>query len=234
MDTTLQSSTQEISEIKLINVTKNYHLGKTVVSALQNINLNISKGEFTVIAGPSGSGKTTLLNLIGCVDVATSGEVHVSGEQTNNLKETDLTKLRLHSIGFIFQSFNLIPVLNVYDNIEFPLLLRKDISKTERVKATKEFIEKVGLTNFTKHRPSELSGGQRQRVAIARALVSNPKIILADEPTANLDSHTGNSIIELMKNINKDLKTTFVFSTHDEKIIQQAKRVIRLHDGQII
>ncbi|HVJ64826.1 MAG TPA: ABC transporter ATP-binding protein [Bdellovibrionota bacterium] len=220
--------------IELSSVVKEYQLGKVTVPALKGVSLKIDRGEFTVIAGPSGSGKTTLLNLIGCVDVASRGSVLVAGQDTAKLKERELTDLRLHKIGFIFQSFNLIPVLNVYDNVEFPLLLIKNLSKKERHERVMHFVEKVGLQEHLKHRPNELSGGQRQRVAIARALVTKPRIVLADEPTANLDSKTGQSIIDLMKDINKTEQTTFLFSTHDDNVIRQANRIIKLRDGVIV
>jgi putative ABC transport system ATP-binding protein len=222
-----------MDNIELTNVVKEYRLGKVTVPALKQVSLRIENGEFTVIAGPSGSGKTTILNLIGCVDVASSGDVVVSGSNTARLSERELTDLRLNKIGFIFQSFNLIPVLNVYDNVEFPLLLMKNLGKEERRARVEHFIEKVGLQDHKNHRPNELSGGQRQRVAIARALVTKPRIVLADEPTANLDSKTGQSIIDLMKEINATEKTTFLFSTHDENVIRQARRVIKLRDGAI-
>jgi len=215
------------------NVSKEYLLGTVRVPALKDISLTIGSGEFTVIAGPSGSGKTTLLNLIGCVDTASAGTVSVAGQDTSKLHETKLTDLRLHTLGFIFQTFNLISVLDVYDNVEFPLLLMKNLSKQERRERVLYFTSKVGLGGHLKHRPGELSGGQRQRVAIARALVTRPKVVLADEPTANLDSATGQGIIDLMKSINESEKTTFLFSTHDQSIMQQARRVIRLHDGML-
>ena len=219
--------------IELKNVTKNYQLGKITVPALKGVDLQIQHGEFTVIAGPSGSGKTTALNLIGCMDTPTGGTVTVAGKDTSKLKETELTQLRLDKIGFIFQSFNLISVLDVFDNVEFPLLLKKDMTKAQRRERVMYFIRKVGLEGHLKHRPTELSGGQRQRVAIARALVTKPEIVLADEPTANLDSKTGQSIIDLMKEINATEKTTFLFSTHDHAVISQARRVIKLQDGLI-
>lgn len=217
--------------IRLENVKKNYKLGQVLVPALKGINLTIDAGEFTVVAGPSGSGKTTILNLIGCVDTASEGRVIVAGQETGKLNEKQLTRLRLHTIGFIFQSFNLIPVLNVVDNVEFPLLLQDSMDTKARRARVMEFIDRVGLTKFAHHRPGELSGGQRQRVAIARALVTKPQIVLADEPTANLDSVTGQSIIDLMKEINKSEKTTFLFSTHDHSIMRQANRVVQLQDG---
>ncbi len=219
--------------ISFKSVSKDYYLGKVVVPALKSIDLKIEAAEFMAIAGPSGSGKTTLLNLIGCVDTATSGEIIVRGKKTAKLSDRELTSLRLDTLGFIFQTFNLISVLNVYDNVEFPLLLKKEMTKGERAKRVMHFIGAVGLKEYVKHRPNELSGGQRQRVAIARALVTHPKIVLADEPTANLDSVTGQNILDIMKDLNKKEKTTFVFSTHDQSIIKQARRVVSLHDGEI-
>lgn len=219
--------------VSIENVVKSYDLGNTSVKALDNLSLKIDEGEFVSIAGPSGSGKTTLLNLIGCVDTATSGDVIVSGKNTKKLSDKELTNLRLNIIGFIFQSFNLVSVLNVYQNIEFPLLLQKKLSKKDREHRVLSLIDSVGLGQYAKHRPNELSGGQRQRVAIARALVSDPKIILADEPTANLDSVTGESIIDLMKQINKEHKTTFIFSTHDIKVMSHAESIIQISDGKI-
>ena len=223
-----------MNPIELINVKKEYDLGKVKVPALNNVNLKIEAGEFTVIAGPSGSGKTTILNLIGCVDTASSGDVFIGGKRTSDLSDTGLTDLRLNTLGFIFQSFNLIPVLNVFDNVEFPLLLKNKYTAKERKEKVLHFIEKVELQDHLNHRPGELSGGQRQRVAIARALVTSPQIVLADEPTANLDSKTGQTIIDLMKHINQSEKTTFLFSTHDHSIMSQARRVVRLLDGQIV
>jgi putative ABC transport system ATP-binding protein len=219
--------------VELRSVVKEYPLGKLTVPAIRGVDLTINSGEFSTIAGPSGSGKTTLLNLVGCIDVATRGNVLVAGQDTGTLKEKELTKLRLFKIGFIFQSFNLVPVLTAFQNVEFPLLLQKTISKTERRQRTEELLEKVGLKDHIQHRPSELSGGQRQRVAIARALVTRPALILADEPTANLDSETGGSIIQLMKEINEQENTTFIFSTHDESVMRSATRLIRLVDGRI-
>lgn len=220
--------------IVLQSVVKNYQLDKVEVPALKGVNIEIAAGEFAVIAGPSGSGKTTILNLIGCVDTATKGKVLITSKDTSLLSEKQLTNLRLHTLGFIFQSFNLIPVLNVFDNVEFPLLLQNSLSKAERTKRVSEIVEKVGLTQHIHHRPSELSGGQRQRVAIARALVTRPQIVLADEPTANLDSKTGQNIIDLMKEMNRTEKTTFLFSTHDHSIMNQARRIIRLQDGKVV
>lgn len=218
--------------VALKGVYKDYPLGKTTVHAVRGVDLTLARGEFTVLAGPSGSGKTTVLNLIGCVDVATRGVVEVAGRDTKRLTESARTRLRLETLGFIFQSFNLIPVLDLYQNVEFPLLLRNDIDKKERARRVMELIERVGLTGQKKQRPGELSGGQRQRVAIARALVTKPAIVLADEPTANLDSVTGRSILDLMREMNRD-GTTFLFSTHDAVVMQAAQRVIRIADGVI-
>ncbi len=220
--------------IELTDVRKTYPLGKTLVEAVKGVTFRIEKGDFISIAGPSGSGQSTILNMIGLIDSPTSGEVFIEGAPVSGLKDKDLTNLRHDVIGFIFQSFNLIPVLNVYENIEFPLLLGKDrMTKAEKKDWIDFLIEEVGLEQWRKHRSNELSGGQRQRVAIARALVCKPAIVLADEPTANLDSATGEQIIELMKKINRELQTTFIFSTHDMKIVEIADHVIRLKDGLV-
>ncbi len=219
--------------VALRAVEKDYALGKTTVHALRGVDLTLGRGEFAAIAGPSGSGKTTLLNLVGCVDQATRGQVLVDGQDTGRLSERKLTELRLNKIGFIFQTFNLIPVLDVFDNVEFPLLLQKGVSKAERRRRVLDLVERVGLTAQLKQRPGELSGGQRQRVAIARALVTRPRIVLADEPTANLDSETGRRIIDLMREINEAERTTFIFSTHDHQVMSYARRMIRLVDGRI-
>ena len=220
--------------VELKQVTKDYPLGKTVVRALQGVDLAIGRGEFTAIAGPSGSGKTTLLNLVGCVDVATSGTVVVAGQSTGALGDRALTDLRLHKLGFIFQTFNLVQVLSVFQNVEFPLLLQGGLSTGQRNKRVAEIVDKVGLTAQLRQRPNELSGGQRQRVAIARALVTRPEIVLADEPTANLDSVTGQNIIDLMKQMNSEEHTTFIFSTHDNRVMEHADRIVKLADGRIV
>ncbi|WP_438432117.1 ABC transporter ATP-binding protein [Gorillibacterium sp. sgz500922] len=219
--------------ISIKNVTKNYYLGKTIVPAIRGINLQIEQGEFVSIAGSSGSGKSTLLQLIGCLDYPTSGEVWILDKKVSDLREKELNRIRSNTIGFIFQSFNLIPVLNVYENVELPLLIMKDVSSSERKERVNHFIQEVGLSGQIKHKPSELSGGQRQRVAIARALVTKPKLVLADEPTANLDFGTGMEIVELMQEINRREKTTFIFSTHDPKVMQKAHRIFHLQDGLI-
>jgi putative ABC transport system ATP-binding protein len=220
--------------VSVKNAVKEYTLGKVVVPALRGVSLDVYEGEFLSIAGPSGSGKTTLLNLIGCVDTPTSGTVAVAGKDTSKLSERALTDLRLHTIGFIFQSFNLVPVLSVYQNIELPLLLQRRLTAAERKARVLALLERVGLRDHAKHRPTELSGGQRQRVAIARALVTRPQIVLADEPTANLDSVTGANIIDVMKELNRTEKTTFIFSTHDARVMAHASAVVRLADGKLV
>jgi putative ABC transport system ATP-binding protein len=223
---------REIVSVK--NAVKQYTLGKVVVPALRGVSLDVHEGEFLSIAGPSGSGKTTLLNLIGCVDTPTSGSVEVAGQDTSKLSERKLTNLRLHTIGFIFQSFNLVPVLSVFQNVELPLLLQGKLPTGERRSRVEGLLERVGLRDYGKHRPTELSGGQRQRVAIARALVTRPQLVLADEPTANLDSVTGENIIDVMKELNRTERTTFIFSTHDARVMAHASAVVRLADGKLV
>lgn len=220
--------------VEIQNVVKEYSLGSTVVQALRGVSLTVDQGEFISIAGPSGSGKTTLLNLIGCVDTATRGLVQVAGKNTARMSERKLTELRLNTLGFIFQSFNLVSVLTLFQNVEFPLLLQNKLNKQERRARVEALLEQVGLLSHMKHRPSELSGGQRQRVAIARALVTDPLIVLADEPTANLDSQTGQAILDLMKSLNRQKGTTFIFSTHDYRVMRYANAVVRLDDGQVL
>jgi putative ABC transport system ATP-binding protein len=219
--------------VSIRNATKDYRLGKVTVPALRGVSLDVNSGEFLSIAGPSGSGKTTLLNLIGCVDTPTSGVVEVAGENTTALGERALTRLRLYTIGFIFQSFNLVSVLDVYRNVELPLLLQRTLSSKERATRVLTLLDRVGLKEYIKHRPSELSGGQRQRVAIARALVTRPKLVLADEPTANLDSVTGQNILDLMRELNHADGTTFIFSTHDARVMSFAHAIVRLADGKL-
>jgi putative ABC transport system ATP-binding protein len=221
-----------MEKVTLKSVTKDYYLGKTVVKALKGVSLEIGEGEFVSIAGPSGSGKTTLLNLIGCIDKPTSGDVFISGQNVVGLMEKQLDEIRARRIGFIFQDFNLIPVLSAFENVEYPLLLTK-IGFSKRKEMVRSVLQEVGLLDFAKHRPNELSGGQRQRVAIARALVTNPEIVLADEPTGNLDSQTGEAIINLMLQINQQKGTTFIFSTHDSMVMKHARKVIKIHDGKI-
>jgi putative ABC transport system ATP-binding protein len=220
--------------VELKGVKKHYMLGDTRVEALRGVDLEIDKGEFLAVAGPSGSGKSTMLNMFGCIDTPTEGVVRIDGLDVEGLGDKELTRYRREKIGFIFQSFNLIPVLDVYENIEFPLLLRRSLSRKEREERVMRFIEEVGLQDRIKNKPNELSGGQRQRVAIARALVAEPLIVLADEPTANLDSETGIRIVELMRRINEEDRTTFVFSTHDAHIMREARRVVSILDGRIV
>ena len=220
--------------VSVKDAVKNYTLGKVVVPALRGITLEVRGGEFLSIAGPSGSGKTTLLNLIGCVDTPTSGPVEVAGKDTRTLSERQLTDLRLHTIGFIFQSFNLVTVLSVFQNIELPLLLQRQLGPADRRKRVMELLERVGIRDYANHRPNELSGGQRQRVAIARALVTRPQLVLADEPTANLDSVTGQNILDLMKELNRSEGTTFIFSTHDQHVMAHASSIVRLADGKFV
>lgn len=229
-------TTPEISPaVQLIDVHKWYPLGTTRVHALSDVSLALTEGDFVSIAGPSGSGKSTLLNLIGCVDVASDGQVIVASRNTAQLDDRGLTQLRSKTLGFIFQSFNLLPVLNVVENVELPLLLAHgSVPKSERRERVEELVQAVGLADWRRHRPAQLSGGQRQRVAIARALVTRPRIVLADEPTANLDSSTGAQIVELMKDINSRFATTFVFSTHDQSIVDIADHVIQLQDGAVV
>jgi putative ABC transport system ATP-binding protein len=219
--------------IRIRGLRKDYKLGSTLVSALKGIDLDIQPGSFVCVAGPSGSGKTTLLNMIGLIDAPTAGTLSVAGVDLQSIPERETNRYRSRTLGFIFQTFNLLPVLNVYENIRLPLLLHKELSKDEKKARVMEMAEAVGLADHLEHKPAELSGGQRQRVAIARALVTRPRIILADEPTANLDSATGNEVLELMESINESRGTTFVFSSHDPSIMRRARMVVRLHDGRI-
>ena len=219
--------------IRVENVSKNYRLGNQTVPALRGITLSIEEGVFLAIAGPSGSGKSTLLNMIGCIDTPTSGKIVIDGADTSGQTPDQLANLRARTIGFIFQTFNLFPVLSAMENVEYPLLQFRELGRRERHDRVAKFLDVVKLGKFARHRPSELSGGQRQRVAIARALATHPRIILADEPTANLDSRTGADILQLMKEINRSMKTTFVFSTHDKKVIAKSDRLVRIEDGRI-
>lgn len=219
--------------IQLKNVNKTYKKGIIEVKALKNINLEIKKGEFTVLAGPSGSGKTTLLNIIGAMDKASGGEVIINGTNIENFSVNDASDFRRDKLGFIFQNFNLIPVLTVYENIEFALDLTGKYSKKDKKERIDALLFELGIHELKDRKPGEISGGQQQRAAIARALVKNPDIILADEPTANLDSTTGENILALMKKLNSEKNITFIFSSHDSKIINTANRIIYLTDGSI-
>jgi len=211
---------------------KQYRMGKTTVEAIRGVSLAVARGEFFAIAGPSGSGKTTLLNLIGCLDTPSSGEIEIDGEAVGQLSSGARADLRARKIGFIFQTFNLIPVLTAYENVEYPLFLGRRTG--DRRSQVETALAQVGLADRARHRPTELSGGQQQRVAVARALVTDPSIVLADEPTANLDSKTGHEIIELMHRLNRERGTTFIFSTHDPRIMKAADRVVEISDGQLL
>jgi len=220
--------------IEINDLWKIYSMGKVEVEALKGVSLNFDEGEFVSIAGPSGSGKTTLLNMIGLIDSYSRGSLTLNNLEIKEQSREELTRLRRELIGFVFQSINLLPVLSVFENVELPLIISKKIaSKSERRDRVDYLLEEVGLADRRKHTPAELSGGQQQRVAIARALVTAPRIVIADEPTANLDSDTGDRILRLMKEINQWEKTTFIFSTHDPEIWQMADHVVFLHDGNI-
>lgn len=222
-----------MSVVRIEHVFKDYLLGDQKVQALKDITLSFDAGVFLAIAGPSGSGKTTLLNLLGCIDTPTQGKIYINDQDVSGKTPDQLADLRARNIGFIFQTFNLLPVLSAAENVEYPLLHRKDLNSTERKKRIAYFLDVVGLSQYSDHRPNQLSGGQRQRVAIARALVVRPSIVLADEPTANLDHKTGEEILGLMKQINRSFNTTFIFSTHDRRVIAKADRLVRIEDGEI-
>lgn len=215
------------------NLVKIYDAKTIPVYALNNVHLHIERGEFTAIKGPSGSGKTTLLNMLGGLDTPTSGYVKINGTIITDLKENDLINFRLHNIGFVFQSYNLIPVLTAKENIEFIMLLQKQPAK-ERERRVLELLQQVGISDKINKRPSELSGGQQQRIAVARALAPKPQFILADEPTANLDSKSAANLLDMMAELNREEKMTFIFSTHDQRVIDRARRVITLEDGKIV
>jgi len=219
--------------IILKNLTKNFPIGGGHFTALRDINLTFSEGEFTGIVGPSGSGKTTLLNIIGSLDSPSEGEALVLGKSIGNLSHKEAAKLRNKNLGFIFQTYNLLPVYTVYENVEFPLLLLK-MPAQERKQAVLDALEWVGIADKEKSRPAQLSGGESQRVAIARAMVKKPKIVLADEPTANLDAANSHNILKTMEKLNEDHKTTFIFATHDEKVIRYLHRKITLEDGHVV
>ncbi len=214
------------------SLVKNYELNGITVEALRGMSLSVARGEFTAVAGPSGSGKSTFLHLVGCLDVPTSGSVIVGGRDTDSLSKRELAALRRETIGFIFQAYNLIPVLTAIENVSFPLVLLGESARDARDKS-RAMLESVGLVGMDDRRPKEMSGGQQQRVAIARALVKSPAIILADEPTANLDSKTAREILELMARLNERAGTTFVFSTHDKLVMDFARRIVSLRDGLV-
>lgn len=214
------------------NVSKIYQLGAITASVLEDISFEIEPNQFTVISGPSGSGKTTILNLIGCLDKQSSGEIMIAGKSTTNMSDDEMSQFRLEHLGFIFQNFNLFPVLSAYENVEYPLILI-NMPAAQRKKRVMELLDAVGLSSKAKNLPNQLSGGQRQRVAIARALSKTPSLVLADEPTANLDSHTGSEIIQLMRTMQKLLRITFIFSSHDPHIQSAADNTIVVNDGVI-
>ena len=219
--------------VECIDIEKTYRQGKMEVRALNGVSLSIEKGGFVALAGPSGSGKTTMLNIIGGLDSADSGSVIVNGNSLDKMNQSELAGLRLHNIGFIFQAYNLIPVLSAIENVEFVMLLQ-EVPPAERRERAKTVLDDVGLEDKYNRRPAELSGGQQQRVAVARAVVSNPSIVLADEPTANLDSKTGQGLLEMMKEMNEKKKVTFIFSTHDQMVMDYARRLVHIRDGLVV
>jgi putative ABC transport system ATP-binding protein len=219
--------------IEMKKITKDYQLGETVVHALQGIDLQIDRGEFVAIWGPSGSGKTTLLNLIGAIDEPTKGKLMVAGKDVHSLSDNRRSELRNETIGYIFQGFNLVPVLSALENVMLPLQIKGASFKKAKEKALSR-IEEVGISEFAHHRPAKMSGGQQQRVAIARALVNDPSLVIADEPTANLDTDTARVIIAIMRELNEKDQITFIFSTHDQRLLGEFKRLVRLEDGRIV
>ncbi len=219
--------------VECVDVNKIYRQGRVKVQALTDVSLQIDKGEFLAVAGPSGSGKTTLLNMIGGLDLIDSGRIVVDGEAFETMSQSQLANLRLHKIGFVFQAYNLIPVLSAIENVEYVMLLQGLPSNERRAKA-RAILDDVGLEGKDNRRPAELSGGQQQRVAVARAIVSDPSIVLADEPTANLDSKTGQGLLEMMKHMNTEKKITFIFSTHDRMVMEYARRLVKLRDGRLV
>jgi putative ABC transport system ATP-binding protein len=218
--------------VECIEVTKTYIQGQIEIHALKNIDLSIARGEFVAVAGPSGSGKTTLLNLVGGLDRVDGGRIVVDDNALDQMSQSQLASLRLHKVGFVFQAYNLIPVLSAAENVEFVMLLQGVAADERRAKA-ETILDDVGLKGKYDRRPAELSGGQQQRVAVARAIVSNPAIVLADEPTANLDSKTGNGLLEMMKQMNQEKNVTFIFSTHDQMVMDYASRLVLIRDGRI-
>ena len=219
--------------VKVESVSKRYPLGDQVVEALSDVSLEIEPGSFLAIAGPSGSGKSTLLNIIGCIDNPSEGRVFIDGYDVSGKTPDQLADVRARTLGFIFQNFNLLPVLSARENVDYPLLQWPEVSRAEWRERVEHYLEVVGLARYAGHRPNQLSGGQRQRVAIARALATHSRVVLADEPTANLDRETGRSILELMQNINRTAGTTFIFSTHDQHVMTMADRLVHMEDGRI-
>jgi len=219
--------------VECVGLKKTYQQGKVAVEALQGIDLSVDRGEFIALAGPSGSGKTTVLNLIGGLDDITQGKIVVDGQDISRLKSSQLSDMRLHKIGFVFQSYNLVPVLSAVENVEFVMMLQ-GIPRSERLERSRAILKEVGLEDLMGRRPAEMSGGQQQRVAVARAIVSEPVLVLADEPTANLDSRTGERLLALMKELNQSKGITFVFSTHDKMVMERAQRIVLLRDGVVV
>ena len=220
--------------IKLKQVSRIYEMGETSIQALMDINLEIEQQTFVSFVGPSGSGKTTLLNMIGCLDKPTDGNIKVNNVSVNTFSRREAAIFRGTNIGFIFQNFNLLPVLTVYENVEYPLIMVQNIPQHERRERVFKYLEAVGMMDQKDKYPSQISGGQKQRVAVARALVTDPKMVLADEPTANLDHKSAFMVIELMRQMQRDLKTTFIFSTHDPKIVKEAEIIYTLEDGRLV
>ena len=223
---------QNMNIVECVDVKKTYRQGKVEVSALNGVSLSIEKGDFVALAGPSGSGKTTMLNIIGGLDLADSGSVMMDGNALDKMTQSELASLRLQKVGFVFQAYNLIPVLSALENVEFVMLLQ-GVPSAERRELAKAMLDDVGLAGKFDRRPAELSGGEQQRVAVARAIVSNPSIVLADEPTANLDSKNGTGLMEMMKQMNEKKKATFIFSTHDKMVMDYARRLVLIRDGLV-
>lgn len=219
--------------VKLVDVHKEYVQGKLRVKAVDGVDLTVEAGEFTAICGPSGSGKTTLLNLIGCLDAPTQGRIELDGRDVTHLPDSALAALRLHRIGFVFQAYNLVPVLTAYENVELVLALQ-GVPAAERRRRVMDILAEVGIADLARRRPMDMSGGQQQRVAVARAVVARPSLVLADEPTANLDSHTGAALLEMMRNLNREHGVTFLFSTHDAMVMEFSRRIVRIADGKIV
>jgi putative ABC transport system ATP-binding protein len=221
-----------MASVSVMDVEKSYRQGDVTVTALSGITVSVERGEFTALAGPSGSGKTTLLNMIGGLDLPDRGEIIVDSRNYRQMKSGDLADLRLRRIGFVFQAYNLIPVLTAAENVEYILRLQ-GVEKAERKKRVRAMLDEVGLSGMHDRKPAELSGGQQQRVAVARAIVSDPAIVLADEPTANLDSKNGEKLLDLMKTMNREKAVTFIFSTHDAMVMEHARRIIYIRDGRV-
>jgi len=219
--------------VECTNIKKTYHQGKVEIQALRGVNLSIARGGFMAIAGPSGSGKTTILNIIGGLDSMDTGHVVVDGNTLDEMNQSQLAQMRLNKIGFVFQAYNLIPVLSALENVEYIMLLQ-GVPTAQRRDLARSILNDVGLEGTYDRRPAELSGGQQQRVAVARAIVSNPSIVLADEPTANLDSKAGKGLLEMMKEMNEKKNVTFIFSTHDQMVMDYARRLVRLRDGLVV